>query len=91
MKKIIFFIFLIFTVINSKGLANSKDCKEFKKFSVEYFKCKGNIIKDKTVSTGKNIIKDTKNFQNEEWIEEKEKIDNVKDKINKTKDKVLNK
>ena len=90
-KKLVFLIILLLLNINDYTYADSNNCKELKKFSVEYFKCKGNIIKDKTISTGKNIIKDTKNFQNEEWIEEKEKIDNVKDKINKTKDKVLNK
>ena len=90
MKKIIFFIFMIFTVINSNGFANSKDCKEFKKFSVEYFKCKGNIAKDKTISAGKSIIKDTKDYQNKEWSEEKKKLNKAKDKLNKTKEKILN-
>ena len=90
MKKIIFILFLVVININSKCLANSKDCKEFKKFSVEYFKCKGNMVKDKTISAGQNIIKDTKDYQNKEWSEEKEKIDKVKSKINKTKEKVLN-
>ena len=90
MKKIIFFTFLIIINFNSYGFNDSKDCKEFKKFSVEYLKCKGNIIKDKTISTGQNIIKDTKDYQNKEWSEEKEKIDKAKDKINKTKEKVLN-
>ena len=90
MKKIIFFIFLILNILNSNGFAGSKDCMEFKKFSVEYFKCKGNIIKDKTISTGQNIIKDTKDYQNKEWSEEKEKMNKAKDKINKAKEKVLN-
>ena len=90
MKKIIFFIFLILTIIDSNSFANSKDCKEFKKFSAEYFKCKGNIVKDKTISAGQNIIKDTKDFQNKEWSEEKEKIDKVKNKIKKAKEEVLN-
>ena len=36
-----------------------------------------NIAKDKTISAGKNIIKDTKDFQNEEWTEEKEKMDKI--------------
>ena len=90
MKKIIFLIFLIMIINNSISFANDKNCKEFKKFSVEYFKCKGNIIKDKTISTGKNIIKDTKDYQNKEWSEEKEKMNNTKDKINKAKEKVLN-
>ena len=90
MKKIIFLIFLIMIINNSISFANDKNCKEFKKFSVEYFKCKGNIIKDKTISTGKNIIKDTKDYQNKEWSKEKEKIDKAKDKINKAKEKILN-
>jgi len=90
MKKIIFLIFLIMIINNSISFANDKNCKEFKKFSVEYFKCKGNIIKDKTISTGKNIIKDTKDYQNKEWSEEKEKMNSAKDKINKAKEKVLN-
>ena len=90
MKKIIFLIFLIMIINNSISFANDKNCKEFKKFSVEYFKCKGNIIKDKTISTGQNIIKDTKDYQNKEWSEEKEKMNKAKDKINKAKEKVLN-
>tara|TARA_X000000368_G_scaffold341613_1_gene280007 strand:+ start:40 stop:312 length:273 start_codon:yes stop_codon:yes gene_type:complete len=90
MKKIIFFIFLILTLINSNSFAEMKDCKNFKKFSVEYFKCKGNIVKDKTISAGQNIIKDTKDYQNKEWSEEKEKMNKTKDKINKAKEKVLN-
>ena len=90
MKKIIIFIYLISTIIDSNGFANSKNCKEFKKFSVEYFKCKGNLVKDKTISAGQNIIKDTKDYQNKKWSEEKNKIDKAKDKINKTKKKVLN-
>ena len=76
--------------INFNSFANNKNCKEFKKFSVEYFKCKGKIIKDKTISTGQNIIKDTKDYQNKEWSEEKEKLDKAKNKVNKVKEKVLN-
>ena len=89
-KKIIFFIFLILNIFNSNGFASNKECKEIKIFSVEYLKCKGNLIKDKTISTGKNIVEDTKKYQNEEWSEEKKKIEKAKDKINKTKEKVLN-
>ena len=50
MKKIIFFTFLIIINFNSYGFTDSKDCKEFKKFSVEYLKCKGKFVKDKTIS-----------------------------------------
>ena len=90
MKKIIFFISFFLLNTNSISFANNNDCKEFQKFSVEYFKCKGNIIKDKTISAGQNIIKDTKDYQNKEWSEEMKQIDKAKDKINKTKDKILN-
>ena len=81
MKKVIFFLFLILININSSSIANIKDCKKFKKFSVEFFKCKGNIVKDKTISAGQNIIKDTKEFQNKEWSEEKDKIKKAKEKV----------
>ena len=90
MKKIIFFITIFLLNTNSISFANNNDCKEFKKFSVEYFKCKGNIVKDKTISAGQNIIKDTKDYQNKEWSEEMKQIEKAKDKINKTKDKILN-
>ena len=90
MKKIILLTFLIVINFNSYGFTDSKDCNEFKKFSVEYLKCKGNKVKDKTISAGQNIIKDTKDYQNKEWSEEKEKMNKAKDKINKAKEKILN-
>ena len=90
MIKKIFLIIFFFISINSFVFADSNRCKEFTKFSVEYLKCKGNIVKDKTISTGQNIIKDTKDYQNKEWSEEKEKMNKTKDKINKAKEKVLN-
>ena len=76
-------IFLFVINIHSTGFADNTLCKDFKKFSVKYFKCKGNLVKEKTISVGQNIIKDTKDYQNNEWSEEK-------DKINKAKEKVLN-
>ena len=88
-KKIFFFI-LVFLNLYSISFADIDICKKFNKFSVEYLKCKGNIIKDKTISTGQNIIKDTKDYQNKEWSKEKGKIDKIKKEINKAKDKVLN-
>tara|TARA_B100000902_G_scaffold360533_1_gene377310 strand:- start:745 stop:1020 length:276 start_codon:yes stop_codon:yes gene_type:complete len=90
MKKLFFFTFLLVANFNSYSFADKNDCKDFKKFSVEYFKCKGNIVKDKTMTAGQNIIKDTKKYQNEEWSEEKEKMNKAKDKINEAKEKVLN-
>ena len=90
MKKIIFFsIFLIFS-INDGAFATNKDCNELKKLSLEYLKCKGKIVKDKTITKGENIIKETKDYQDKEWSKEKEKLEKVKEKINETKEKVLN-
>ena len=53
------------------SFASSNDCKEFKKFSVDFFKCKGIIIKEKTVNAGQNIIKDTKNYQKKNGLKKK--------------------
>ena len=89
-RKIIFFIIFFLLNLNSICFANNNDCKKFKKFSVEYVKCKGNIVKDKTISAGQNIIKDTKDYQNKEWSEEKDKLLKTKEKIDKTKEKILN-
>mgnify|MGYP001178818030 CR=1 FL=1 len=90
MKKMIILMMIFLFNMNTYGFTNSNNCGEFKKFSVEYFKCKGSGIKDKTISTGQNIIKDTKDYQNKEWSEEKEKMNKVKDKMIKTKEKILN-
>ena len=90
MKKIFFLSTLLCIYAISNSFANTNNCKEFKKLSIEYLKCKGNTIKDKTISAGENIIKDTKEYQNKEWSEQKKKLDKVKDKINETKEKVLN-
>ena len=91
MNRLILFTILISFNINSISIATQVDCKDLKKFSAEYFKCKGNMIKEKTISKGQNIIQDTKDFQSKEWSEEKKKMIKVKDEINKTKKKVLDK
>ena len=91
MKKIFFLLILFFFNKETISFAEITDCNEFKKFSVEYIKCKGNLVKDKTISTTQNIIKDTKDYQNKEWSEEKKKINKTKYKIKKAKEKVLNK
>ena len=81
MKKIIF-IFIIFLLsLNTYSFSNVLNCDEFKKLSVNYMKCKANLIKDKTVSAGKNFIDDTKNYQNKEWSNEKTKLNNLKEKV----------
>ena len=43
--------------------------------------CKANSIKNKTLSAGKNFVNDTKNFQEKEWSEEKNKLNDLKEKI----------
>ena len=83
MKKNLFLIVLFIFGINNIVYSNEIKCDQFKKFSGEYFKCKSNLIKDETISFGKNILKDTKEYQEKEWTDEK-------DKINQTKKKVLN-
>ena len=87
MKKLIILIIFFLFNINTYGFANNGNCEDFKKYSVEYFKCIGSSIKDKTISTRQNIIKDTKDYQNKEWSEEKEKMNKVKNKMMKTKEK----
>ena len=91
MRIFYYLIFYVLLTLQTNSYANNSNCKNFKKFSVEYFKCKGNLVKDKTISAGQNIIKDTKDYQNEEWSEEKKKIEKTKKKINDAKNKVLNK
>ena len=81
MKKIIFIIITFLFYLNSYSLSDELNCNEFKKFSVNYMKCKANLIKDKTVSAGKNFIDDTKNYQNKEWSDEKSKLNNLKEKV----------
>ena len=77
-----FFIFITFLFcFNSYSFSNELDCNEFKKFSVNYMKCKANLIKDKTVSAGKNFIDNTKNYQNKEWSDEKSKLNDLKEKV----------
>ena len=81
MKKIIFIIITLLFYLNSYSFSDELNCNEFKKFSVNYMKCKANLIKNKTVSVGKNFIDDTKNYQNKEWSDEKNKLDNLKEKL----------
>ena len=81
MKKIIFIFIIFLFSLNSYSISNELNCNEFKKLSSNYMKCKANLIKDKTVSAGKNFIDDTKNYQNKEWSDEKSKLNSLKEKI----------
>ena len=90
MRIFYYLVIHVFLTLHTSSYADNSNCKNFKKFSVEYFKCKGNMVKDKTISAGQNIIKDTKNYQKKEWLEEKTKMKIAKEKIIKAKEKVLN-
>ena len=90
MSKFYWLSIIIFLTTSNAIQANELGCKEFKKFSTEYFKCNAQLIKDKTLSTGKKIIKDTKEFQDKEWSEGKKQIENTKEGVNKLKEKILN-
>ena len=79
-KKILLIIFITF-VFGNLSYSNENDCSQFKKLSVNYIKCKSISIKDKTISTGKNIVEDTKDYQKKEWSSEKEKLGKIKEKI----------
>tara|TARA_B100000989_G_scaffold267167_1_gene221085 strand:- start:599 stop:817 length:219 start_codon:yes stop_codon:yes gene_type:complete len=72
MIKLILITFIFILSIN-KNVYSKENCTDLKKFSVDYMKCKASSAKNKAVSAGKNFIKDTKEFQNKEWSDEKEK------------------
>ena len=45
MKKILLLIIIFFLSLNLVNAEENKNCKEFKKFSKEYFKCKTDNLK----------------------------------------------
>ena len=73
-------IAFIFVFYISQNVYSKENCSDFKKFSVDYMKCKANSAKNKAVSAGKDFITDTKEFQSKEWSNEKEKINKIKKK-----------
>ena len=79
-KKVIF-IYILILSMNNFVYSDELDCSKFKKFSMEYITCNANLVKDKTVSVGKNFVEDTKSYQKKEWSKEKEKLKNLKEKI----------
>ena len=79
MIKIILITFIFVLSISNK-VYSKENCSDFKKFSMNYMKCKATSAKNKAVSAGKNFIEDTKEFQNKEWSDEKDKINEVKKK-----------
>ena len=81
MRNLILTVTLFCLNFNTYSFSNEINCDEFKKFSVNYMSCKANLIKNKTVSVGKNFVEDTKSYQKKEWSKEKEKLKNLKEKI----------
>tara|TARA_B100000900_G_scaffold92423_1_gene75772 strand:- start:228 stop:482 length:255 start_codon:yes stop_codon:yes gene_type:complete len=81
MKNLIFAVIIFCLTLNTYSFSSEDDCNGFKKFSVNYMTCKANFIKNKTLSTGKNFVNDTKNFQKKEWSKEKNKLNDLKEKV----------
>ena len=63
MKKILISIIFIHTLTLNSYAAELKDCSVYKKFNPKYYACKA-----------ANVVKDTANYQKEEWSNEKDKI-----------------
>ena len=81
MKNLILAVTLFCLNFNTYSFSNEVDCDEFKKFSISYITCKANLMKNKTLSSGKNFLEDTKNYQNKKWLKEKDKLNDLKEKI----------
>ena len=79
-KKIIIINFFTL-LLNNFALSNETSCDNFKKLSVDYVKCKASLVKDKTISVGKNFVEETKDYQKKEWSDEKKKVDKIKKKV----------
>ena len=81
MKNLILIVALFCLNFNTYSFSNEINCDEFKKFSISYMTCKANLMKNKTLSSGKNFLEDTKNYQNKEWSKEKDKLNDLKEKV----------
>ena len=81
MKNKVFLIIFFSIILNNFSYSNETNCNEFKKFSINFMKCKSNKIKNRSVSFGKNLIEDTKDYQKKEWYEEKENFKKLKKKV----------
>ena len=81
MKRIIFTLIIINLLTINVHSEEIIDCSKYNKLSKLYIECKAKNIKKKTLSLGKNIVKDTKDYQKKEWSEEKKKLNKAKEKI----------
>ena len=81
MRNLLLTVTLFCLNFNTYSFSNEINCDEFKKFSINYMTCKANLMKNKTLSSGKNFLEDTKNYQNKEWSKEKDKLNDLKEKV----------
>ena len=81
MKKIIFILIIVNLLSINAHSEEIIDCSKYTKLSKLYIECKANNIKKKTLSFGKNIVKDTKDYQKKEWSDEKKKLKKAKEKV----------
>ena len=81
MKKIIFILILINLLTINVHTEEVIDCSQYNKLSKMYLECKASDIKNKTLSLGKNVVEDTKNYQKKEWSDEKKKLKKAKEKV----------
>ena len=81
MRKLILITAMFCLNFNTYSFSNEINCDEFKKFSISYMTCKANLMKNKTLSSGKNFLEDTKNYQNKKWLKEKDKFNDLKEKV----------
>ena len=71
MRNLLLTVTLFCLNFNTYSFSNEINCDEFKKFSISHITCKANLMKNKTLSSGKNFLEDTKNYQNKKWSREK--------------------
>ena len=71
MIKKTFLVLVLVIGFNNIVYSEERKCDEFKKFSMDYMKCKANSLKNKSISAGKNFAGDTKEFQKKTWSEDK--------------------
>ena len=81
MKNKVLIISLFVFSLSNFSYSSEVDCDKFKKFSINFMKCKGNLVKDKTISAGKIFVEDTMDYQKEGWSDKKDKLNEIKQKV----------
>ncbi len=89
MNKIVILFFILFFNFKNFVYSSETDCNNLSKISPEYIKCKASLLKQKSLSSGKNIIDKTKKYQKDQLNKSKKTIDKGKKNIQKGKDKII--